>query len=414
MGIYGSSQTTGQSSSSTVDARSLSLVGMGGMSVGMSGGSVVLSCNQTAAQSNQSEGLYAVGNTTGQSSSSTYDARTMSVAGAGIVSVGLSAGSGLVVSASQSNQTGNIYLVSQSTAQSSSSSYDHRSLSIAGMGGVSVGMSAGSLVISGGAGGGAGFTAGFSTDGQTSGNSGMVTGQLDLVGTNGIGLSGSTNGGSISVSVMPSPYISNWAPVPFISITNLQFPNASMYVVPVVVQWPVTATAINQYISVSISSSSNSSHAGTLSFWGGMYTRGTGTNSNLLMSATTGSTNWQWTVTSSNSINSIQGMRQAPVTMNINMTPGEYWYAFISRTSSAGNNWATASNLALTNANLFGANGVGPPILAGTTGTTIQFAPGFGYYSLSTAGLPASIGFSDIQCNLVRTIAWFEFCNVTF
>lgn len=49
------------------------------------------------AQSNQSLGLYAVSNTTGESSSSTFDARTLSFHGAGIASVGYSNGS-IVVS----------------------------------------------------------------------------------------------------------------------------------------------------------------------------------------------------------------------------------------------------------------------------------------------------------------------------
>lgn len=54
-------------------------------------------------QTNQTLAVYAVGNTTGQSSSSTYDARTLSVDGGGIVSAGWS-NSTLRISATQSNQ----------------------------------------------------------------------------------------------------------------------------------------------------------------------------------------------------------------------------------------------------------------------------------------------------------------------
>jgi hypothetical protein len=43
VGFYGSSQTTGQSSSSTFDARSMSFVGAGGISVGASNGSIIFS-----------------------------------------------------------------------------------------------------------------------------------------------------------------------------------------------------------------------------------------------------------------------------------------------------------------------------------------------------------------------------------
>ena len=43
VGIYGSSQTTGQSSSSTYDARSITFRGAGNISVGNSGGEVIIS-----------------------------------------------------------------------------------------------------------------------------------------------------------------------------------------------------------------------------------------------------------------------------------------------------------------------------------------------------------------------------------
>lgn len=465
MGIYGSSQTTGQSSSSTIDARSMSLVGMGGMSVGMSGGSVLLSCNQTVAQSNQTEGRYAVGNTTGQSSSTTYDARTMSVAGAGIVSAGYSAGSGLVISASQSNQTGNvyassntfgtssgtydarsisiagsgavsvaasnsgwvisaptqsnqtgnIYAASQSTAQSSSSSYDPRSLSIAGMGGVSVGWSNSSLIISGatGGGGGAGFTAGFSTDGQTSGNSGMVTGQLDLVGTNGIGLSGSTNGGSMTVSIQPAPYISNWTvPTPFPGAAALrQVGNGSVQVWPIAISQPISITQVNAFVSVSVSSSSNSSFAGVINMFGGIYTR----NGSTLSLATSGSSALQFTNTSNNSIANLTGQKMISFSANFNLTPGEYWFGFGTYTSTTNANWFTASNYLVQPciANSFSG------ALGAATNNTAQYIPGWGQFSATSTVAPGSMAFNQISGPIGggSTCVYdpvMQFCNVTF
>ena len=53
--------------------------------------------NGITSQTNQTQGYYASGNTTGQSSSSTIDARSITFNGAGNVSVGMSAGS-LVIS----------------------------------------------------------------------------------------------------------------------------------------------------------------------------------------------------------------------------------------------------------------------------------------------------------------------------
>lgn len=151
MGIYGSSQTTGQSSSSTVDARSLTFRGMGAASVGMSAGEVIISVG-AGAQSAQTMGIYGSSQTYGQSSSSTVDARSLSVVGSGGISVGMSAGSLLIsgqTTAAQSVQSMGLYASSQTYGQSSSSTFDARSLSIVGSGGISVGMSAGSMLISG-------------------------------------------------------------------------------------------------------------------------------------------------------------------------------------------------------------------------------------------------------------------------
>lgn len=287
IGVYASSNTTAQSSSSTVDARSLSFRGVGALSVGMSAGEVILSV-AAGAQSNQTGAVYAVGNTTGQSSSSTYDARTLSMDGAGIVSVGWSNGT-LRVSATQSNQAfsaaggssafqtlgfsnangatftntngsvGLSYTVptqvsayaTSNTTQSSTGTLPLNSLIFAGAGAASVGISNGSVVISAPSPGAASLTVsavgnttvnssgtwpnavsiraygvvsvgtsngsllistpdavdftqqsfGNSNLGNTAGDTGVVTGRLVLVGTNGITLSGSTDAGSMTLSI---------------------------------------------------------------------------------------------------------------------------------------------------------------------------------------------------------------------
>lgn len=151
LGIYGSSQTTGASSSSTYDARSLTIVGQGANSVGWTNGSLVISAPNTIAQTNQSLGIYGSSQTTGASSSSTYDARSLTIVGQGANSVGWTNGS-LIISApntiAQTNQSLGIYGSSQTTGQSSSSTYDARSLSIVGRGAVSVGWSNSSLLLS--------------------------------------------------------------------------------------------------------------------------------------------------------------------------------------------------------------------------------------------------------------------------
>ncbi len=204
MGLYGLDNTT-QNSSTTLDARSLSFNGLGGATVGFSNGSIQISGAQTVAQSNQSAGLYALGNTT-QNSSTTLDARSLSFNGLGAATMGYSNGSiqvsvpaqtaqtqsliagmydgansistgtvrlsnangvsfginGQTLTAShnavtsQSNQNVSLYALGNTT-QNSSTLLNASNLSFNGLGNVSVGFSNGSIQISqtgGGAGGG--------------------------------------------------------------------------------------------------------------------------------------------------------------------------------------------------------------------------------------------------------------------
>lgn len=412
LGIYGSSNTTGASSSSTVDARSVTIVGQGGVSVGMSSGSVLISGQQTVAQTNQTEGRYAVGNTTGQSSSSTFDARTMSVGGAGIISVGYSSNSGLLISASQSVQTQNLHNVTLSgNTTGTLAAISSGTMTLAGGANITLSQNGNAVTISGAA--GAGMSAGMSNTGQTSGTSGTVTGQLVLVGTNGIGLSQSVNAGSATISVQQAPYASIWSPYPFANFGYLQHGNGTFIINTCPVLWPVTATQAMMQLFMSLSSSSNSSHAGSLSMGAGFYTLGTGASSASLMSATTGSTNWQWTVTGNTSYASVQGIRQAPITMNINATPGLYWFGFWSQTSSANANWYTAS--VLINSQAQNQTNMAPQILGGASNASVQIAPGVGVLSVSTNALPLAIAISDIS-NAAQgnRIPWFLACNQTF
>lgn len=249
LGIFGSSQTTGQSSSGTVDARSLSFVGAGIISVGLSGGSVLISGPNTTGLTLLSVGMSTGGNTVGTtglasnqlvlaggsnitlSGSTNAGSMTISViggaggggGGVGIsagtqsvstgtvvfsnsngVSFGLSASSLLTASvAAQTNQTLGIYASSQTTGQSSSSSFDARSISFVGQGVISVGLSGGSVLIS--APGTTGLTllsVGMSTGGNTVGTTGIASNQLVLAGGSNITLSGSTNAGSMTISVI--------------------------------------------------------------------------------------------------------------------------------------------------------------------------------------------------------------------
>jgi hypothetical protein len=179
--LFALNQTT-QNSSTALSANALSIAGRGIVTVGYSNGSIQISATEVA-QTNQTVGVYASSQTTGSASSATYDARSLSIIGAGIISIGnhsTSAGgttTGIIISASQSadtakagtgftsagnnigltgtlntnglslsatvaaqtNQTVGIYASSQTTGSASSGTYDARSLSFIGAGAISIG-----------------------------------------------------------------------------------------------------------------------------------------------------------------------------------------------------------------------------------------------------------------------------------
>ena len=122
-------------------------------------------------QTAQTLGMYAVQNTTGQSSSTTMDARTISIAGDGAVSAGYSAGS-LRISAPPMSVLSAVAPLSTSSAGST--------VSILGP---------------------AQFSGGLSNIGNTIGDTGAVTARVVLAGGNGITLSGSTNAGSQTITI---------------------------------------------------------------------------------------------------------------------------------------------------------------------------------------------------------------------
>jgi len=330
LGIYGSGNTTGTSSSSTHDARSLSIDGDGIVSVGWSSNSHLIISASVAAQSNQTLGLYGLGNTT-ESSSTTVDARTLSFRGDGIVTVGFSAGS-MDISASQSAQTMGLYAVGNTTTASSSTTVDARSLSFDGAGVASVGMSGGSVIISVPSVGGGNFSGGISSIGNTSGTSGTVNAQLVLAGGNNITLSGSVNGQSATVTVsafnqsnqtegfyavgnttgqsssttldarthsidavgilsagysnssivLSAPAaMSAWEPREFAGSFNLSLGQNSLWLIPFNVPWPMTVSRLNLLSSVSAGTGASASYAVSHTLSVALFTRDTVNTSNI-------------------------------------------------------------------------------------------------------------------------------------
>lgn len=393
-----------------VTSGTMFLAGGNNVTLSQNGNSITISGATAAGLT--TGGVYFNGNTTGQSSSSTYQLTQLNVSGAGIISLGWSA-STLVISAPASTGATQSLYATGNTTQSSSGTASFGSLIFQGAGNVSVGASNGSVVISG-AGGGGGVGLGVSTFGNTAGTTGTLnSGTVVLVGSGAVSLSQSTNtngatisingpalssimgAGLVSVSTnastisisVPGNIASNWMPPYLGSQVTALMGNGTVQVFPALCAANFSATQANIFISMSLSTSSNSSYAGTLSAQIGLYTR----NGSTLSLASSGSQSYAFTNTSNNSTGSLQGFRGLSMPINVNMAPSDLWIAVLTQTSSAGTNWFTAQNVLYSNqvgsySGLFGAANV----------STNQSILGLGQFTATSAALPASIAFSQI------------------
>lgn len=213
-----------QVSNTTYTSGTITFQNANGISFGSSGANGISASYTVPTQTNQTVGGYFVGNTTGQSSSSTVDARSISIDGAGIVSAGWSNGS-IRVSATQSNQA--------FSAGAASSTF--QTLSFQDSNGVSFSNNAGAIrvshaligtatAITGGASitansGGLSFNGNALAGTGTTFNGANVSGSMTL-NTNGLNLSLSAGAGG---GVTPVASASNGS----FSFTTLNFSNAN-------------------------------------------------------------------------------------------------------------------------------------------------------------------------------------------
>ena len=173
------------------------LVLAGGNNITLSGstnaGSMTLTVS-AASQTNQSLGIYGSNNTTGQSSSSTVDARSLTFVGQGNVSVGLSAGSVLI--------SGGTAAAAPVNFSAGTTSGNLGTIVFSNSNNVSFGLNGSTITASIAGGGGGGVGVGVSTMGNTAGTTGTVTtGNVVLVGSGPISLSQSSSGSNATISI---------------------------------------------------------------------------------------------------------------------------------------------------------------------------------------------------------------------
>jgi hypothetical protein len=201
LGLFGVGNTTGQSSSSTVDARSLSFDGAGIASVGMSGGSVIISVPAGGGGGDGFNILSLGGNTAGVLTM--FLSATVNLAGGNNITLSQTSNSVTISAANQSNQSGALFAGAQSFG-TSSGTFDARTLSLAGSGAVSVAASNSGFIISAPVQTAASNSFGISNLGNTAGTSGtMAANQARLLfaGGNNITLSQSIAGASATITI---------------------------------------------------------------------------------------------------------------------------------------------------------------------------------------------------------------------
>jgi hypothetical protein len=317
-----------------------------GITFGLNASTLTASHNGITSQTNQTLGLYAVSNTTGASSSSTFDARTISFHGAGIASVGYSGGSVVISVPSGGGGLTNINVSAGTTSQNLSN------VVFSNSNGVSFGLNGSTITASVAAGGGGGVTISYFPN-------------FPILGTRGVAA-----GNNASIHL-----------VPFDIPAHLHM---DRFVIP---------------ISVAISSSSNSSHGGTISLSAGVYTK----NASTLSLVTSASQTYAWTNTSNNSNSVLEGWRLLTIPLTTTLSQGHYVIALWSQTSTANTNWFTASKFRVNS----GGNQNFSGLFMAANNTTIQFMRGFGMYSASvTTAMPGSIAYSHITHQIANNVGW--------
>lgn len=202
-----------------------------------------------------------------------------------------------------------------------------------------------------------------------------------IVGTSGISVS--TNGSTISIQPTTE---SGWNPYADFEKQAGQYGQATLQFDPMRANGPVQFDRV--LLPIINTNSSNSSGSHTLSFWVGIYTRNASTLSRLISAS--GST----AITHSGTAGSyslFSGNRIFTIPMTTTLSGGDYWLGFVSRTTSGGTN-GSYSNLIMSNiaSNFLGHFG-------SSHNTTYQLTLGQGVYTVTTAGMPASVGFSEIR-----------------
>jgi hypothetical protein len=136
------------------------------------------------------------------------------------------------------------------------------------------------------------------------------------------------------------------------------------------------------------SNATNSSGSATISHWVGIYTQNVSTLSLLQSTSTSNNVSFHGTV-SSWSLHG--GPRLLTIPWTSTLQGGNYWVGIVSRTTSGGANCSFSQYL------ISDINSDFSGIFNAASNATAQRRLGLGVYTATTAGMPNSIGFSQIN-----------------
>jgi hypothetical protein len=219
------------------------------------------------------------------------------------------------------------------------------------------------------------------------------------------------NASTISIGAA-IPQLSFFQPLgPAQNTTVTQNGLGSVQVYPAIAPFPFTASRADMMISASAAALALSTQAQTISAFVGLYSL----NASTLTLLSSGSQSYAMTNSSNASNASITGIRRLSVPINVNYTGGfDLFIGQMTNTTFANTNGMSFSNVVVP---------LGPgQQLQGLIGQTqvnsMQFVPGQGIWSTTSAGMPSSMALSAISGagsggNAVDNYSPIQFANVT-
>lgn len=222
----------------------------------------------------------------------------------------------------------------------------------------------------------------YTLTGNTTGNSTASGTNVIFAGSGPISIGGSTN----SIIISAPNAITHKMFAPFDEAVGVVGANqGSLHIYPIALPHLQHDRIGHRIVH---SNTTGSSGSVTLSIRCGLYTRNVSTLS--LLSST--SSSWAFTNSGTQGIySSIGGQRLATIPWSNTITEGDYWMGIVSQTATAGTSCSFSQVMASQiNSDFSGIFNV-------ASNATAQRRLGFGFYSVTTAAMPASIAFSEIQ-----------------